>query len=107
MTFLLCDPGGYVHKPDVQNKREDNTHIVFGQDVQQSVDQPGMVANLGRGQLDKENIFPRSPFAPDNLVSRDEFGRPVLRHPGHSHTQVESGAYLLTGFLPLSATAST
>ena len=26
VTFLLCDPGWYVHKPDVQNKWEDNTH---------------------------------------------------------------------------------
>ena len=36
--FLLCDPGWYVHKPDVQNKRDDktenthththNTHII-------------------------------------------------------------------------------
>ena len=26
MTFLLCDPSWYVHKPDVQNKRDDNTH---------------------------------------------------------------------------------
>ena len=25
MTFLLSDPGWYVHKPDVQNKWEDNT----------------------------------------------------------------------------------
>ena len=24
-TFLLCDPGWYVHKPDVQNKWDDNT----------------------------------------------------------------------------------
>ena len=24
MTFLLCDPGWYVHKPDVQNKWDDN-----------------------------------------------------------------------------------
>ena len=23
---ILCDPGWYVHKPDVQNKWEDNTH---------------------------------------------------------------------------------
>ena len=23
---VLCDPGWYVHKPDVQNKRDDNTH---------------------------------------------------------------------------------
>ena len=26
MTFLLCDPGWYVHKPDVQNRWADNTH---------------------------------------------------------------------------------
>ena len=26
MTFLLCDFGWYVHKRDVQNKRNDNTH---------------------------------------------------------------------------------
>ena len=25
VTFLLCDPGWYVHKPDVQNKWDDNT----------------------------------------------------------------------------------
>ena len=25
-TFLLCDLGWYVHKPDVQNKWDDNTH---------------------------------------------------------------------------------
>ena len=35
-----------------------------------------------------------SPFAPDNLVSRDVFGSPVLRQPAHLHTQTESGAYL-------------
>ena len=26
MTFSVCDPGRYVHNPDVQNKRDDNTH---------------------------------------------------------------------------------
>ena len=26
VTFLLCDPGSYVHKPDVHNKWVDNTH---------------------------------------------------------------------------------
>ena len=26
MAFLLCDPGWYVHKSDVQNKWDDNTH---------------------------------------------------------------------------------
>ena len=24
---ILCDPGWYVHKPDVQNKWNNNTHI--------------------------------------------------------------------------------
>ena len=26
VTFLLCGPGWHVHKPDVQNKWDDNTH---------------------------------------------------------------------------------
>ena len=25
-SFLLCDPGWYVHTPDVQNKWEENTY---------------------------------------------------------------------------------
>ena len=32
-------------------------------------------------------------FAPENLVSRDGFGRPVPHQPAHLHTQAESGAY--------------
>ena len=36
-----------------------------------------------------------SPFAPENLVSRDGFGSPVPRRPD-LHTQAGSGAYLLT-----------
>ena len=35
-----------------------------------------------------------SAFVPENLVSRDGFGSPVPRQPGHLHTQTESGAYL-------------
>ena len=35
-----------------------------------------------------------SAFAPENLVSRDGFSRPVPRQPAHLHTQAESGAYL-------------
>ena len=35
-----------------------------------------------------------SPFAPENLVSRDGFGSPVPRPPAHLHYQAESGAYL-------------
>ena len=39
-------------------------------------------------------IFSLSPFAPENLVSRDGFGSPVPRQPAHLHTQAKSGAYL-------------
>ena len=35
-----------------------------------------------------------SPFAPENLVSRDGFGRPVPPQPAYLHTQAEYGAYL-------------
>ena len=35
-----------------------------------------------------------TPFAPENLVSRDGFGSPIPRGPAHLHTQAESGAYL-------------
>ena len=52
-------------------------------------DEPGKVANLAHGQLDRE-----SPFAPENLVSRDGLGSPVPHQPAHLHTQAESGAYL-------------
>ena len=58
------------------------------------MDQPGKVANPARGQLNRENNIPLSRCAPENLVSRDEFSRPVPRQPAHLHTQAESGAYL-------------
>ena len=35
-----------------------------------------------------------SAFAPENLVSRDEFVSPVPRQSAHLHTQAEPGAYL-------------
>ena len=38
--------------------------------------------------------IPLSPYAPENLVSRDGFSRPVPRQAAHLHTQAESGAYL-------------
>ena len=47
-------------------------------------DQPGKVANPTRGQLNREIDFSLSPFAPENLVSRDEFGSPAPRQPAHS-----------------------
>ena len=58
------------------------------------MDQPGKVANPARGQLNRENeYFLLSPFVPENLVTRDRFGRPIPRQCADSHTQAESGAY--------------
>ena len=44
----------------------------------QSIDQPGKVAELVVNWTEKMNIF-LSPFASENLVSRDRLGRSVLR----------------------------
>ena len=59
-----------------------------------SMNQTGKVASPARGQLNREMNISLSAFAPENLVSRDGFGRPVLRQPAHLHTQAESVAYL-------------
>ena len=53
-----------------------------------------MVVNPACGQLNRGNEYSPSVFAPENLVSRDEFGSPVPRQPAHLHTQEEYGAYL-------------
>ena len=66
---------------------------IYGHHIQQIMDQPGKVANPARGQLNRENNIPLSPYVPENLASRDEFSRPVPRQPAHLHTQAESGAY--------------
>ena len=58
------------------------------------MDQPGKVANLARGQLNREKSILLSPCVPENLVSRYGFSRPVPRQPAHLHPQAESGAYL-------------
>ena len=58
------------------------------------MDQPGKVGNPARGQLNRENNIPLSPYVPENLVSRDGFSRPVPRQPAHLHARAESGAYL-------------
>ena len=61
-----------------------------------SKDQSGKVANPARGQvkLNREANICRSPFAPENLVSRDGLGSPVPRQPAHLHTQATYGAQL-------------
>ena len=44
----------------------------------------GEVANPARGQLNRENNTFLSQSAPENLVSRDVFGRPFPRQPANS-----------------------
>ena len=43
-----------------------------------------MVNNPPCGQLYRENEVSRPPFAPENLLSRDGFSRPVLPQPARS-----------------------
>ena len=43
--------------------------------------------------LSQRTFFYLSPFAPENMVSQDGFGRPVPRHPGRSPHSGESGIY--------------
>ena len=59
---------------------------MYGHTYSKSMDQPGKVANSARGQLNGENEnfkISLSPFAPQNLVSRDSFGSPVPRQPAY------------------------
>ena len=70
------------------------------------MDQPGMVANPARGQLKRENVcfFSPSLVAPENLVSRDRFDRPVPRPASACSFSARrlNLVCLLAGFLPLS-----
>ena len=54
----------------------------YGSHLLQSMDQPVKVASPARGLLENKH-FP-VPFAPENLVPRDEFDRPVPRERAHS-----------------------
>ena len=53
-----------------------------------------------RGQLNRENGISLSSFTPENLVSRDRFGRSISCQPLISHTEAESGAYSGQGIPP-------
>ena len=67
---------------------------MYGHTYSKSVDRQGKFANPARGQLNRENEYFSSAFAPKILVSRNGCGTPVPREPAHLHTQAESGAYL-------------
>ena len=68
---------------------------MYSHTYSKSMDQPGKVVKPARGQLNRENDFSLSAFAPENFVSRDRFGSPIPRQLAHLHTQAEYGAYLL------------
>ena len=55
------------------------SHIVcmYGEHFQQSMDQPGKVANPTSGQLNRDRTV--------KLVSRGRFGRSAPHRPAHSH----------------------
>ena len=73
---------------------------MYGHTYSKSMDQPGKVASPARGQLNRKMNISLSAFVPENLVSRDGFGRPVPRQPAHLHTQAESSACLHYGSPP-------
>ena len=54
-----------------------------------------MVSKQGNGILGSISL---SPFAPENVVPRDGFGRLVFRHPAHSPHRLD--LVLTPGFLP-------
>ena len=66
------------------------------------------VTNPARGQLKRETLFcTPSPFTPENSISRDRFGRPVLRQ-SDAHSPHSGWIWSpLTGFLAPSAMTST
>ena len=73
------------------------------------MDQLGTAASPARGQLNRENEYSLSPFAPEKMVSRDGFGRPAPRQPAHSPyilSQAEYGTYRLLMLLLLIHTFS-
>ena len=77
-----------------------------GHHIQQTGHQPDMVAISARGQLNGEDHLSLSPFALENLVSRDRSSRPVLHQPAH-YLHLKLKLVLTHGplsFLPLSAT---
>ena len=60
------------------------TVCMYGQHPQESIDGPGMAAIPAHGRITRENVVFPAPFAPEKLVSRDGFGRLVLRQPVRS-----------------------
>ena len=70
-----------------------------------SMYQPGKFVNLGRGQLNRENVPGPVLARGFDLARNVRTSRPVSASSFSTHTRAESRG-LLTGFLPVSATAS-
>ena len=66
----------------VQNNGGLVPDIMYGHTYSKCMDQPCKVTHPARGRTGKIN-FSLSVFAPENLISRDGFGSPVLRQPAH------------------------
>ena len=64
----------------------DRMVVMYSHIYSQSMDQPGKVANPARGQLNRENEYSLSVFAPENLVSRVTTGRMVVLY-GHAYSK--------------------
>ena len=47
-----------------QRRHRTQMHVMYGHDIQHSMDQPGMGVNPARSRLNRGIIFPLSPFAP-------------------------------------------
>ena len=82
-------PAGTSNELDVQNEWEENTHT----HTHTRINRVRLPILLVVSRTGKMNIS-LSPFAPENMVSRNGFANPVPRQPAHLHTQAESGAYL-------------
>ena len=54
------------------------------------MDQPVKVANLTRGQLNREDEYFPVPVAHEKFVSRDGLGHSFPHQPANLHTQAES-----------------
>ena len=59
---------------------------MYGHHLRQRMEQPCKVSDLACGQLTGIMDITLSPCAPENLVSRYRFDRPVPRHPAHMHS---------------------
>ena len=58
-----------------------NAYVCMVITYRKRVDQHGKVANPAHGQLNRKMKYS---LTPENLVSRNGFGRPVPRQPAHS-----------------------